>query len=177
MFPHSHQSKGNEPADETYPVKKLERRKDLQPIIDFLLSEDSFDDRNFTKGELMQLKDLPNNCLKKAGLQFWYAESRESEIVGVISLRENEQKTGGYIIDYVAVHRLYRMRGIAWRLMDVVFKYVQQAQGRYLRVDTCDTSLYEDARRLFAKTGFSPVGHLSDYYFAGEGMIIYQMKM
>ena len=61
--------------------------------------------------------------------------------------------------------------------MDVVINYVQSLNGRYIHVNTCDTILYEGVRKLFDKKGFSPVGHLSDYYFEGEGMIIYYKKM
>lgn len=167
----------NVASDEIHSLKTLINRKDAKRITDFFLSEDSFDDRNFTKGELIQLKSLPNESLKDSGFQFLYIEDSENEIIGAISLRENEQKSGGYFIDYMAVHRQHRHRGIASQLIDEVIKHVRLSNGRYLQVNTCDTNFYESARDLYDKKGFLQAGHLPDYYFKGEGMIIYYKKM
>jgi GNAT superfamily N-acetyltransferase len=158
-------------------IKTLGSRKDAKRIVDFFLSEDSFDDRNFTKGEIIQLKNLPYESLKYSDFQFWYVENGENEIIGVISLRENEQKSGGYLIDYLAVHRQNRRTGIALQLIDVVIRHVQMLNGRYIQVNTCDTILYKSARKLFEKKGFFQAGHLPSYYFKGEGMLIYYKKM
>jgi GNAT superfamily N-acetyltransferase len=166
-----------EESGEIHTVKTLKSRKDAKRITDFFLSEDAFDDRNFTKGEICQLKRLPFDSLKDPGFQFWYIEGSGNEIIGVISLRENEQRSGGYFIDYMAVHRHHRHRGIASQLIDVAIKHVHSLNGRYLQANTCDTSLYESARDLYDKKGFSQAGCLPDYYFKGEGMIIYYKKM
>ena len=74
-------------------------------------------------------------------------------------------------------HKQYRNRGIALQLIDFVIKYVQQINGRYIQANTCDTYLYEGVRKLFDKKGFIPAGRLPDYYFEGEGMIVYYKKM
>lgn len=167
----------NVASDEIHSLRTLKSRKDAKRISAFFLSEDSFDDRNFTNGELIQLKSLPTESLKDPDFQFWYIEGSENEIIGVISLRENEQKSGGYFIDYMAVHRQHRHRGIASQLIDVAIKYVQSSNGRYLQANTCDTALYESARDLYDKKGFLRAGHLPDYYFKGEGMITYYKKI
>ena len=151
MIPQSTEKEENDASSETYWVKPLENRKDAKRIIDFFFSEDSFDDRNFTKGEIIQMKSLPNESLKDASFQFWYEENRENEIIGVISLKENEQNSGGYFIDYIVVHKQYRNRSIAQQLMDVVINYVELVKGRYIQVNTCDTFLYEGVRKLFKK--------------------------
>lgn len=173
MIQPSEEKDGYDTLRATYRVKKLENRKDAKSIINFFFAENSFDDRNFTPGEIIQMKSLPYKSLRDSGFQFWYEENQDNEIVGVISLRENEQKSGGYLIDYVAVHNQYRNQGIALQLMDIVINFVQSVNGRYIQVNTCDTVLYEGGRKLFEKKGFYQAGHLSDYYFEGEGMIIY----
>ena len=163
--------------NEDYLIKKLEKRKDVKKILEFLLSEDSFDDRNFTKGEIIQMKKLPNFMLKQPNFKFWYVENTYQQILGVISLRENEQKSAGYIIDYIAVHNKNRKRGIAQKLLNTAVECAKKMDGRYIQINTCNTLLYEDARKLFEKNGFSAIGYLPDYYFEGEGMIQYYKKI
>jgi len=177
MLPQSNGKNENGAPSEYYRVKRLASSQDAQRITDFFLSDNAFDDTNFTPGEIIQMKSLPHQSLQDSGFQFWYEENQEHEIIGVISLRENEQKSGGYLIDYFAVHKQYRNRGIALQLMDVAIEYVQLLKGRYIHVNTCDTFLYQGVRKLFEKKGFLPVGYLADYYFEGEGMITYYKRM
>ena len=99
------------------------------------------------------------------------------EIIGVISVRENEQKSGGYCIDYIAVHKEYRKRGISAQLMDTVIEYVKSVNGRYIHANTCNTELYKGVMGLYNKKGFKLVGQLPDYYFEGENMVTYYKKI
>jgi ribosomal protein S18 acetylase RimI-like enzyme len=177
MILKSKENNGSIVLGEAYRVNILDNIKDARRITDFFLSENSFDDRNFTNGELIQFKNLPLQSLKDENLLFWFAENNMKEIIGVINIRENEQRTGGYFIDYIAVHKLYRNSGIAHELMSVIINYAQLQNGRYIHANTCDISMYKGARAMFERWGFEQVGHLPDYYFEGEGMIIYYKKI
>lgn len=158
-------------------VREAVSRRDARRIVEFFLSEDSFDDRNFTEGEIIQLKSLPFECLKDRSFWFWIAENKAQDIVGVICIRENNQKSGGYFIDYFVVHKSFRRQGIASMLLDLSIKQVRMVKGRYIHVDTCDTESYSEVRKLFRKKGFIEAGRIQDYYFEGEGLITYYLKV
>lgn len=151
--------------------------RDAKRIAEFFLSEDSFDDRRFTKGEISQMNSLPYESLKDPSFLFWSAENEAREIIGVISVRENIQKSGGYFIDYIVVHKNCRKQGVASMLIDIVIKHVGMANGRYIHADTCDTEIYSGVRKLFKKKGFVEAGRFPNYYFEGEGLITYYLKM
>jgi ribosomal protein S18 acetylase RimI-like enzyme len=159
-----------------YKLKLLETYEEAGKVVDFFNSEDSFDDRCFTQGELLQINTLPFISLSDPDFYFWMVENREKEIIAVASLRENEQKSGGFILDYLAVHRGYRKMGIASELVDIVLKHASDKKGRYLIVNTCDTTFYKGVRHILEKRGFERVGHVPDYYFEGEGLIMYYMR-
>lgn len=158
-------------------VRKAVSRRDARRIVEFFLSEDSFDDRNFTDGEILQFKSLPFESLKDPAFWFWIAENEAQDIIGTISIRENNQKSGGYFIDYFVVHKAFRHQGIASMLLDLSIKQVGMVKGRYIHVDTCDTELYMEVRKLFRKKGFIEAGRIQDYYFEGEGLITYYLKI
>ncbi|NLY43298.1 MAG: GNAT family N-acetyltransferase [Clostridiaceae bacterium] len=162
---------------EEYVIYMLETDYDAKRITDFLLSEYSFDDRNHTPGEIMQLK---NNAIKSLGENnyfYWYAENKKGEIIAAHGVYENEQKTGGYEGDYLVVHKNYRNRGIASKMMDLMLEHLRINKARYLLVGTCDTDAYRAIRHLLEKKGFKQAGHYPHYYFEGEGKLVYYIKI
>lgn len=106
--------------------------------------------------------------------RYWYVEDK-GEIVGAIGVRENKYGSGGYEMDqdYVAVHKDYRRRGIAAKLLQVVEEYVKNNGGRYIHVLSCDIDSYKPARLFYEKNGYKKVAVIPDYYVSGEGRIDY----
>jgi hypothetical protein len=59
----------------------------------------------------------------------------------------------------------------------MVLKHASDKKGRYLIVNTCDTVFYKGIRHILEKKGFERVGHVQDYYFKGEGLLMYCMRL
>jgi len=159
-----------------YQIGKLALAEDAERIVQFLLSDSSFDDTRYTPGELAHFSELPYQALE-GKLIFWYAVNEAGDIIAINSVAENEQLTSGYSWDYIVVHRDYRKTGIASSLIAVMNDYLVKVRARYIVTYTCDLPEYNGIRRLFERSGFSLVGRCPDYYFDGEDRLIYYRKL
>ncbi|MFD2114175.1 GNAT family N-acetyltransferase [Paenibacillus yanchengensis] len=144
-------------------------------VSDFLLSEHCFDDQRFTPGETEQLQWLPIRSLQEKHVFCWF-EAEAGEIISAIIFMENEHRSGGYRLEYFGVHRNYRHRKLGYKLLQAMFQFCKSRKGRYVETFTCDLPEYASARQLFKRNDFQFMCHLPDYYYAGEGKLVY-MKM
>ncbi|WP_138752581.1 GNAT family N-acetyltransferase [Paenibacillus sinopodophylli] len=157
-------------------LNRLAKAEEAERIVQFLLSDHSFDDTRYTPGELIHFQELPFRALKE-NIYFWYAEDEAGEIIGINCVAENEQKTGGYSWDYLVVHHDYRKVGVAALLMEQMYVFLETVRARYLVTYTCDLPEYDRIRHVFEKSGFSLVGRCPDYYYEGEDRLIYHRKL
>lgn len=158
-------------------IEPLNSRSMAERISAFLLSPDAFDDMNHTPGELLHFSGHPLESLQLAHHHYWYMLADDGGLAAVSSAYENEQRTGGYVLDYLAVHRLHRNKGIASRMMEHFLAFAREAGGRYVLTSTCDLPSYDGIRQMFAKYGYEQIGYCPDYYFAGEGRMTYLLKL
>lgn len=159
-----------------YPeIKPVLSGTDAGRVSDFLLGEHCFDDQRFTPGEMEQLRWLPLRSLEEPHIHCWYEED-EHGIISAIIFVENEHRSGGYRLEYFGVHRRHRKRQLGYKLLDAMFRYCKAVQGRYVETFTCDLPEYASARKLFEQNGFQFMCHMPDYYYPGEGKLLY-LKM
>lgn len=156
-------------------IKPVTSGTEAGKVSDFLLSEHCFDDQRFTPGETEQLRWLPIRSMQEQHVFCWYEED-EGQIISAIIFVENEHRSGGYRLEYFGVHRSYRHRRLGWKLMDALIQFCESRSGRYLETFTCDLPEYESARKMFDRNGFTFMCHLPDYYYPGEGKLLY-MKL
>ena len=159
-----------------YPeIKPVLSGTDAGRVSDFLLGDHCFDDQRFTPGEVEQIRWLPVRSMVEDHIHCWYEEDN-GEIVSAIIFQENEHRSGGYRLEYIGVHRAYRNRKLAYKLMDAMFKFCRAMQGRYIETFTCDLPEYASARKLFEQNDFKFLCHMPEYYYPGEGKLVY-LKM
>ncbi|MEX1030881.1 MAG: GNAT family N-acetyltransferase [Paenibacillaceae bacterium] len=155
----------------------LDNEREAEQISQFLLSEQSFDDQRHTPGELNHFRYHPTLSLQQEQYHYWYIRNPAGDMIGVLSGFENEQGTGGYVLDYIVVHKDYRHQGIATQLVQYLIQYVKSANARYILTYTCDLELYAPIQYLFTQVGFQRIGYYPDYYYDGEGRITFYYKM
>lgn len=162
--------------EQSYTISMLQTEEEARQVVAFFLSENSFDDDNYTPGELEHFKTNPYKCLTG---DYYIAVVKNSagEVIAVNCFLENEQQSGGYHWDYMVIHKEYRKLGIASELIDLMFNYLRQKKARYVLVYTCDLPEYEPIQHMFASYGFSFVGRCPDYYYEGEDRLIYYRKI
>lgn len=156
-----------------YEIGIVSTEEDAQKVVEFFYSPDSFDDRNFTPGELEHMKTCTHKSIADNTFIYWYAKNQEGKIIGALGVMENAHKTGGYKGDYCVIHRDHRKNGLAHSMHKIMFDYMKSIKARYLLIETCDTDYYKAIRKLLKGLGFVEVGHCPDYYFKGEGLIWY----
>lgn len=161
---------------EQFRIEQLDSVVYAEPIVEFLLSNHSFDDTRYTPGELEHFRKLPYRALKQE-LVLWYALNEAGDIIAINSVTENEQQTGGFSWDYIVVHRDYRKSGIASTLIAEMTAFLKHMQSRYIITYTCDLPEYKSIRRLFERNEFALIGRCPDYYYDGEDRLIYYRKL
>ncbi len=153
-------------------VKPVSSATEAGKVSDFLLGDDCFDDQRFTPGETEQLRWLPMQSLQEPHIFCWYMED-QGEVVSAIIFVENEHRSGGYRLEYFGVHRAYRHQKLGWKLMQAMFQFCIAEKGRYIETFTCDLPEYASARSMFERNGFTYMCRLPDYYYPGEGKLLY----
>ncbi|MBP1932254.1 GNAT family N-acetyltransferase [Ammoniphilus resinae] len=156
-------------------IKWVQSGTEAGRVSDFLLGEHCFDDQRFTPGEIEQLRWLPVRSLQENHVNCWYTEE-QGKVISAIIFVENEHHSGGYRLEYFGVHRSYRHQKLAWHLLEAMFQYCRSNNGRYVETFTCDLPEYASARKLFERNGFTYMCRLPDYYYEGEGKLLY-LKM
>lgn len=164
-----------EPKIEWPELKPVVSATEAGKVSDFLLGEHCFDDQRFTPGETEQLRWLPIRSLEEDHIVCWYSEEND-EVISAIIFVENEHRSGGYRLEYFGVHRAHRKRKLGYQLIKEMFRYCIEHGGRYIETFTCDLPEYESARKLFVRNGFTFMCRLPDYYYEGEGKLLY-LKM
>ncbi|WP_164821407.1 GNAT family N-acetyltransferase [Paenibacillus koleovorans] len=147
--------------------------EEMARISSFFLSPESFDDTHHTPGEIEHFQKRPLQSLEDEHSYYWYVQDEAGGVIAVISFLQNDHRTGGYILEYVVVHREYRKAGLASQILDDMIQFISSIKGRYIETFTCDLEEYASIRRLFDRKGFARVGVQPDYYFPGEGKLLY----
>lgn len=157
-------------------IKPVMNATEAGRVSDFLLSEHCFDDQRFTPGETEQLIWLPIRSLQEEHVTCWF-EEEAGQIISAIIFVENEHRSGGYRLEYFGVHRLYRHRKLGLKLLNAMFRYCESRHGRYIETFTCDLPEYANARKMFECNGFAFMCHLPEYYYPGEGKLLYMKQL
>ncbi len=153
-------------------LRSVENKADAAQVSRFFLGEYCFDDQRFTPGEKEQLYSLPLRSLDEHHIQCWLMRE-DSGITAAVIFLENEHRSGGYRLEYLGVHREKRGLKLGHRLLHEMIKYCKYRNGRYIETFTCDLPEYEAARRLFEQNDFQFMCLLPEYYYPGEGKLLY----
>lgn len=142
----------------------------------FLTGSEAFD-QTWAKNEKALVEQAPLDSLLHSNHRYWYVEDH-GVIVAAMGVRQNELTSGGYQMDqdYLAVHREYRRKGLASRLMNQVIQYVRDQGGRYIHVVSSDIDSYAPARSFYEKFGFVKAGTMPNYYELGDGRVDYYLE-
>lgn len=152
-------------------VKKLTDAETAKKIGDFLTGPNAFD-QTWAPNEKALVEKAAIDSLKSNKHDYWYVEDN-GEIVGAMGIRENKYGSGGYEMDqdYFAVHKDYRYKGLASKLLNAVEQWVKENDGRYIHALSCDIDSYAPARAFYEKNGYKKVANIPNYYVEGEGRV------
>lgn len=154
-------------------VNTLDNKETAIKIGEFLTGPFAFE-QTWAPKEKEMVKKAVIESVDGVNHRYWFIEN-EGKIIAAIGVRENKYGSGGYEMDsdYVAVHKNYRRRGLANKLLREAENFVKSKKGRYLHVLTCDIPSYIPANKFYESNGYIKVAEIPDYYVRGEGRIDY----
>jgi len=158
-------------------IIQLKSTKYLNKVMKFLTSKKAFADiDSWDKTEVKYMI----TCAKKASNLkngFMFIALEDENVIGYIDAFNLNFTRGGYIIEYMAVHKDYRRKGLGEKLLYIVEKKLKKEKARFMFLQTGDEDFYKPANKFWQKCGFIKVGHVPDYYFEGSGIYYYHKKL
>lgn len=155
-------------------VKVLKTKEKAKEIGEFLTGPNAFE-QTWAPNEKEFVMRAPLDSLNNDKCCYWYVEDENGKVIAALGVRENKLGSGGYEMDedYIAVHKNYRNKGLAKKLLLEMERFVQKNKGRYIHVLTCDIESYFPARKFYEKHGYNKVAEIPNYYVKNEGRIDY----
>ncbi len=108
---------------------------------------------------------------------FYVAElSCHRSIIGYVcgDLEYRRGRVSGHIYS-IAVHPMFRKKGVGTALMEVIIRSFMNARAHEVYLECRKSNLI--AQRFYKKLGFSPVGVIKSYYTNGEDAIIFKKDL
>ena len=75
---------------------------------------------------------------------------------------------------WICVDRVQQSAGIGSHLLSRIEADLAARCARAIYLETSDSRAYQPARDFYAHHGYEQVAHLSDFYAAGEGKVMYR---
>lgn len=104
--------------------------------------------------------------------EFLFAEDA-GRVVGYACWGLIPATVGSYDLYWIAVQPELRGRGLGKKLLMETEKFIFDAGGRRIYVDTSSRQQYEPTRLFYEKCGYHQGALLKDFYAPGDGKIIY----
>ena len=157
-------------------IKIVKSTVQAKMVVDFLCSIEAFN-LEMNDFRVKARKEAVLRSLKNSNCRYWYVKNKNNKVIAAIGEAENERENGGYYLDYFAVRKSSRRRGLGSSLLGEAEKYVRQRGGRFILIDTGDTKEFLAARKFYLKNGYFQVGHIPEYYDVNDGRIDYYKKI
>ncbi len=159
-------------SDGSLQVRRIRGRAEAAAAIAFFLADGQFP-TPLTPGERDLVAADPYVSLGNSTSVYWIAVDATGQIQAGLGIREQPHRTGIYELTAGAVAPAWRRHGVGRQLIQGALNHLEGVGARGLLVDTSDHEAYAGMRRLLTKCGFARVGHLPDFYFPGEGTVLY----
>ena len=98
-------------------------------------------------------------------------------VLGFVAWGPRDLSEHGYELYWIATRPDARRRGVARVLMERVEAIVRARGGGWIVIETSDTPPYAAARGFYARCGYQRLAVLSDFYRAGDGLVIYARRL
>lgn len=148
------------------------RERDLEAVLDVVESHDE-EDAQAAQEYFEELFDLDDEEREEVGDQHFVALDDAGEVIGVGgAMEDNEEGYGIWWLGWFYVHPDHQHQGVGAALLERSLAWAREHEGRKMYVDVSSLPEYENARRFYAKHGFSEEGRLKDYYDEGEDCLL-----
>ena len=162
---------------QTMPVIRPVSPRDRAPLEQVLRSDDTFNaDEIDVAIELIDaaLDDSPDYRVLVATLNDGPEADR---VVGYLCYGPTPMTASTYDLYWVVTHVAARGRRVATALIEAMEADLRERRGTGVRVETSQLEGYGAARELYRRRGYPEVARLTDFYRAGDDLIIFYKRL
>ncbi len=149
---------------------------DRAPLEEVLRSDTTFNpDEVAVAVELIEaaIEGSPDYWIRVAQLDGEWTD----RVAGYICYGPTPMTASTYDLYWVVTHAEARGRGVAGALIVDMEADLRARGGTGIRVETSQLEGYGAARELYRRRGYPEVARLSDFYRAGDDLIIYYKRL
>ena len=107
----------------------------------------------------------------------WILAEFGGDVIGFACYGPVPMTIGTYDLYWIAVAVEVRGSGVATKLDQAVEERVRSDQGRWILAETSSTEPYEAARRFYAKSGYTLVETIPDFYRDGDDRLTFGKRV
>lgn len=105
------------------------------------------------------------------------ADLHDFRTAGYVCFGRTPMTDATYDLYWIVTHAAARGRGVAAALIRAMEDEIRGLGGRTVRVETSQKELYEAARALYDRLGYPIAARLTDFYRAGDDLIVYYKRL
>ncbi len=111
-----------------------------------------------------------------SGEYLWmvYRDAPGSTPLGFVCYGPVSMSDDVYDLYWIAVDPKHQDKKIGSALLKYVEEDLQRRGARQLYIETSDTPRYTPTRAFYERRGYERVAHMTDFYHAGDGKIVYR---
>src|SRR5712692_11030654 len=151
-------------------IRKL-RREDKEPIRSILTETDVFKSEEINVA--LKLVEIVLENEGQADYEIYCCGSDAGEVLGYLCFGPTPITVGTFDLYWIAVKPSAQRQGLGKRLLGFCEEIVQTKKGRLLVAETSSQPRYSNARTFYLQSGYAELGHIKDYYDAGDDLIIF----
>ena len=131
-------------------------------------------DATFRDGEVAVALELVDDALENDQKDYWFRVAADGDqVAGYICYGPTPMTDATYDLYWIVVDKAFRGHGLARRLIDAMESDLRERGATGIRVETEQTEEYSAARKLYERCDYPLAACLSDFYRAGEDLLIY----
>lgn len=155
-------------------LQLLKNKTEATEIFKFLTGPNAYHFILTAKEKKEVKKSLKLSLAKSPNNRYWFYENEKKKIVGAGGIRELPDCDDGYYLEWIAIHKDYRLQGLGAKIVHEVERHARLLHARFLIIETGDDN---PANGFYRKLGYEKVGYISSYYDVKTGKVIYWKKL
>lgn len=133
----------------------------------------------FSADEVETVRELLDgyyNSPEQSG--YYFLSYREADqLLGYLCWGPRALSEGGYDLYWICVSKAAHGKGVGRALMKQLEQEVLKRNGVWIIIETSSTEHYAAARRLYEHSGYQKSMVLSDFYHAGDDLVVYTRRL
>lgn len=137
---------------------------------------------NFTPDEVATALELVDEWIElgeESGYLTYVLESPAdgAGVLGYVCFGPTPLTESTYDLYWIAVDKSKHRGGVGKRLLKFVEEEVHRRGGRLLLIETSSQETYGGTIQFYERTGYEPVGKITDYYKPGDDKLIFAKRL